>query len=51
MEKAVIKEKDTLSTIAVDIEAADLIITGDHVFCNVVYLCYSTPEMIREIIF
>jgi cyclase len=38
----------TLSTIAVDIEAADLIITGDHVFYNVAYLCYSTPEMIRE---
>jgi glyoxylase-like metal-dependent hydrolase (beta-lactamase superfamily II) len=38
----------TLSTVAIDIEAADLIITGDHVFGNVAYLCYSTPEMIRE---
>jgi glyoxylase-like metal-dependent hydrolase (beta-lactamase superfamily II) len=38
----------TLSTVAIDIEVADLIITGDHVFGNVVYLCYSTPEMIRE---
>lgn len=38
----------TLSTVAIDIDTADLIITGDHVFGNVVYLCYSTPEMIRE---
>jgi len=38
----------TISTIAIDIAEADLIITGDHVFQNVVYLCYSTPESIKE---
>lgn len=37
----------TLSNITIDIPQADIIIVGDQVVGNIVYLYYSTPEMIR----
>lgn len=35
----------TMSTLGIDVEEADLLLGGDTVVGNIVYLSYSTPEM------
>ncbi|MEW6211001.1 MAG: MBL fold metallo-hydrolase [Acidobacteriota bacterium] len=38
----------TMSSLSIDVAAADLIITGDNVVGNMVYLVYSTPLMFHS---
>jgi cyclase len=40
----------TLSTIAVDVPTADLIITGDNMVGNIVYVSSAAPSMVRQAI-
>lgn len=38
----------TMSTLSIEVPEADLLMTGDTVVGNIVYLAYSAPEMLRE---
>ena len=38
----------TMSTLSIEVPEADLLMTGDTVVGNIVYLAYSAPEMLRQ---
>jgi glyoxylase-like metal-dependent hydrolase (beta-lactamase superfamily II) len=38
----------TMSTLSIEVPEADLLMAGDTVVGNIIYLAYSTPEMIRR---
>ncbi len=38
----------TLSTLSIDVPEADLLLTGDTVVGNIVYISYTAPEILRQ---
>ena len=38
----------TMSTLAIEVPEADLLMTGDTVVGNIVYISYTAPEMLRQ---